>query len=78
MPDYPGAAERPYAAIWQGRIKPLAGKHGVISVHTRPELAKRSALRQRDALYPMWGAYQPWFFYQVIDRRSGEVVTAIF
>lgn len=77
MPQYRGAAEKPYAAIWRGRITPLIGQRGVLSVHARPDLAAKSARRQRDALQNLWGAQQPMFLYQIVDRRSGEVLDVI-
>lgn len=78
MSQHSDVAKKPYAAIWRGRAYGLTDKHGILSVHSRPDLAHRAVTRQRDALQALWGAYQPMFFYQVIDRRDGHVVAAIF
>lgn len=77
MPKYAGAASKPYAAVWKGRVKLLIGRGGVLSVHARLDLAVKSATRQRDSLQDLWGGRQPYFLYQVIDRRTGEVLAVI-
>ena len=77
MPLYQGASTKPYAVVWMGRIAILQGRSGTSSVHTSLMLARKAAIRRRDELRPMWGATQPWFLFQVVDRRTGEVLGAI-
>lgn len=74
MPRYGGASTSPYAVTWRGAIRSLAAQRGTLSCHKRLELANRAAKRQRDALLPLFGGRRPMFIFQVIDRRSGEVL----
>lgn len=71
-----GAAARPYAVTWKGAHGVLHGERGVLSVHTRPELAIARALRWRDSMRQMYGSGPPWFMWSIVDRRSGEVLRA--
>jgi hypothetical protein len=77
VPRFAGAATKPYAACWRGAVGILHGHQGVLSVHARPDLAVNSARRSRDAIRGLWGAYQPWFLWSVVDRRSGETIQLI-
>lgn len=78
MPRYGGVSTKPYAATWRGAVRSLASQRGTLSCHTRLDLAKKATKRQRDALYPVIGGGRPWFIFEVIDRRTGEVLDAIF
>lgn len=64
----------PYAATWMGAIGPLMGQRGVLSVHARADLAILACLRSRAAVAQLRNGRGIWFHYQVIDRRSGEVI----
>ena len=69
---------QPYVAIWLGNVSGLKGLRGELSAHRRPELAIKACKRQRDAIASLFGAFAPWFIYQVIDARDGRVVTCIY
>lgn len=68
------AATRPYAVTWAGAVGVLHGHHGVLSTHSRPELARARAVRWRASMRAVYGSYQPWFRWSIVDRRSGQVV----
>lgn len=70
-------ASRPYVVTWMGNVSTLANMHGELSSHRTPKLARQAAVRQRDALRPMWGGSAPWFIYRIIDGRDGSVVAFI-
>lgn len=75
MAHHPGS--RPYVARWVRDLPGDDGGSGDLSAHGTVGLAQKAARRQRDALRPMWGAYKPLFYYQVIDSRDGSVVAFI-
>lgn len=70
-------ASRPYVLTWMGNVSALAKQSGELSTHKTPKLARQAAVRQRDALRPMWGGSAPWFNYRIIDGRDGSVVAFI-
>jgi len=59
---------------WRGAVGILHDHHGILSTHARPELALARALRWRDSMREVYGSYQPWFMWSIVDRRTGEII----
>lgn len=77
MAAHSRAPTKPYVVTWRGNIAPLRPFRGHVSAHGRLELAVRAAERARNAIRDLWGAYPPWFVWEIHDARTGEPLHTI-